>query len=164
MRKLCLLKGLALFAADARNLHHVSSACLLNCQLQHRAQKSVLRITNRKLRGVDADGEASCSGGQVVAGESALAALIEFAFRGQGQRMRGNYKPRKQSFAYVHQNCPSRVAKWVGFSSVGPPFITQSATQSTTCIAVTLGQPRSSWALPASLSNAVSLSSRVKTG
>jgi hypothetical protein len=48
---------------------------------------------------VHAHSEAAGSGGNVVAGKSALAALIQFAVCGQGERMCGNYGSALQNIA-----------------------------------------------------------------
>ena len=58
---------------------------------ENRVEQADLWIVNRELRGVDADGEAAGAGGDVVAREGALAAFVELARRGEGERMGGDH-------------------------------------------------------------------------
>ena len=45
---------------------------------------------NRELSGVDADGDAARSSGDVVASQRTLAPFVEFAVAVQGERVRGD--------------------------------------------------------------------------
>ena len=49
-----------------------------------------MRLTNGELRGVDADGEAAGTCGDIVASEGALATLVESAIGVKRERMRWN--------------------------------------------------------------------------
>jgi hypothetical protein len=51
---------------------------------------------------VDADREAAGARVQVITSQRSLAALIEFAFRRQGQGMRRNYDSALEGFAPIH--------------------------------------------------------------
>ena len=59
----------------------------------------------------------------------------------------------------VHENFPSRVAKWVGLPRVSPPAATHAAVHSTTCASGSVGYPSSWLAREALDSNAVGASS-----
>jgi hypothetical protein len=53
-------------------------------------EEADLRFANGELGGVNADGEATGSGGDVIASERALAVLVETAICVERERMRGD--------------------------------------------------------------------------
>ena len=57
---------------------------------QNGVEEADLRIANGELRGVNADGEPTGTGGDVVASECALAALVEATICVERERMRGD--------------------------------------------------------------------------
>src|SRR5256885_2063554 len=77
--------------ADERNGAVAVGAVHFFCgEFQHRIEKADARIADCELRGVNADGEATGAGGDVVASECALAAFVEATIWVEGERMRGD--------------------------------------------------------------------------
>ena len=88
--------------ADQRNqLPAIGAVHLVARQRQHRLEQPNRRVADGKLRRVDADGKAAGAGGDVVAGERALMALVEPAVVVKCQRMRRNDKTHRQRLAYL---------------------------------------------------------------
>ena len=86
--------------ADTRDADHVAGAHLFRGQRQHRREQA--GRANCELCSVDADREAAGARVQVITSQRSLAALIEFAFRRQGQGMRRNYDSVLEGFAPIH--------------------------------------------------------------
>ena len=74
---------------------------LLGRQFKDRPEQANARIADRKLRGVDADGEAPDARGEVVAREGPLAALVERARRRQRERMGRDHLPARKPAAHA---------------------------------------------------------------
>ena len=138
--KLCLAQGLARIADDAGHLGEGATGLAqmlvnrLGGQFQHWFQQTVLGLVEFELGGMYTDGDTAGAGGAVVAGEGALAPLIELEVGGEGERVGGDDLPVAQMLSQCrrrgrlrHQKLPSRVSKWVGLSSVAPSFCTQAA-------------------------------------
>src|SRR5580765_1399403 len=103
--------------------------------------------------------------GQIITKERPLPPLIQLPLRRQRQWTRWNHQPSLQGLMGLRiQNFPSRDSKCVGFPSNGPPRITQSATHSISCSALTRGDPNILDANRASLSNAVAASAPLNRG
>src|SRR4029077_20214042 len=128
---------LCALSANTRDLYYVVQAAFFLGQLQNGLKQSVL--PDGELRGVDSDGNASGSGRQVVAGQRALAALIELSLGIQRKRVRRNHQARTKLVSHLHQNFPSRVWKCVGLFSIVPPRRIQSAIQAIISDGVTPG-------------------------
>ena len=123
----------------------------LGGELQHRLVKP--RITDRELRGVDADREPAGAGIDVVAGERPLPLRIQPALGVERERMgrdhhapreRGPHRRRHVIPGQAHEaagawNTPSRTSYWVGLARLGMSCATQSATQSIICPSGTRG-------------------------
>ena len=71
----------------------------LHRQLEHRPIEPDLRIADRELRRVHADGESARAGVEVIPRQRPLATFVELALRREGERMRGNDLAATQPFA-----------------------------------------------------------------
>ena len=91
-----------------------------------------------ELRRVHRDGDPARARRQVVAGQGALAALVERALRREGEGMRRDDEALGEEFR-AHQNFPSRTAHLVGLPDVGSPSRSQSACHSISVPAGTVG-------------------------
>jgi len=89
-------KGLSRVATDSADSNEWSRAVAVGTihffsgEREDGLEEADLRIANGELRGMNADGEATGSGGDVVASECALAPFVEAAICVEGERMRGN--------------------------------------------------------------------------
>jgi hypothetical protein len=92
----CLAERLWGCAANAANSNERSQSCAVGLihflagEREHRFKKTDLRIANRELRRVDADGEPSGSGGGVIARQRALMPFVEAAVCIKRKGMRRN--------------------------------------------------------------------------
>jgi hypothetical protein len=107
----CFGERLLAFAADAGNFHDGMIASLLCGEPENWLQQAYLGIADGELRCVNGDGNASGTGGKIVAGERALATLIEFALGIERERVGGDDKTSAELFANVGQNLPSCASK-----------------------------------------------------
>jgi hypothetical protein len=71
--------GLSTLAADTGNFNYRPVLRFFFRQLQHWFEQVELRVANRELRCVNANGYAACARRQIVAGEGPLPALVELA-------------------------------------------------------------------------------------
>ena len=101
--------SLGALSADARDLHDVVSAAFLSGEGEDRLQQSDFRVANGKLGGVDSDGDSTRAGGEVIAGQCPLPALVQLAVGVERKRMGGNHQAGTKFLSKVHQNFPSRV-------------------------------------------------------
>src|ERR1039458_9336531 len=80
-----LARRLRRLAADAANANQrlaasgIRAAQLFGSKLQHRLEKTVVRITNGKLRSVHADRHTARPGSRIIAQQGALTPLIQLA-------------------------------------------------------------------------------------
>src|SRR2546427_519484 len=84
---------------------------LLGGELQDRREQAV--VADFELRRVYAGRDAACAGGDVVAGQRALALLVEFAVRGEGEWMRRDYG------AFTQMVAPGHLMNDIAHSAVG---------------------------------------------
>ena len=98
-------------------------------KLEYRTQQSVLRFSDGELRGVYAHGQPAGTGIQIITRKTSLAAFVQFAIGGKGQRVRGDDDPiakrignhwiRQGQIGGHVQNFPSRASNLVGLPKVG---------------------------------------------
>src|SRR5712692_6314670 len=102
-----LCERLVELSANTGDFYRIASASLLRCQLQHRFQQSHVCIANCELSGVNSHSDTARARGEIVARESALPALVELAFGGEGEGVRRYDKSLAEFLANLHQNFPS---------------------------------------------------------
>ena len=131
-------QGLIRVADDARHLGERAGVFLqmlvhrFGRQRQHRLQQTVFGLMQLELGRMHAHGDAARAGRAVVAGQRALAPLIQLEVGREGERVGRDDLAVGQVLSQFrqslgHQKLPSRVSKWVGLSSDAPSFCTQSA-------------------------------------
>src|SRR5207244_12760779 len=98
-------------SADPGDFHDSVLASFLRSDLQDGTQQTEFGIADGELSCVNAHGDSRRTRGQIIARECPLMALIELAFVGERERMRGNYQASSQFGANVHQNFPSWTSK-----------------------------------------------------
>ena len=93
-------------ADQRKQLPAIRAVHLLAGQREHGLEQPDLRVADRELRRVDADGEAAGARGGVVPRQRALMALVEPAAVIEGQRVRRNHQAPRQRLAYllVHES------------------------------------------------------------
>ena len=104
----------------------------LRRQRQHRLQQTVFGLMQLELGRMHTHGHTARARRAVVAGQRALAPLIQLEVGGKSKRVGRDDLPVGQMLSQFrqslgHQKLPSRVSKWVGLSSDAPSFCTQSA-------------------------------------
>ena len=87
-------------------------------ELEHRTQQTVLRLADRELRRVHADGDAACAGRDVIARQRTLVSLVELSISRERERVRGDHAAgadglQRQRLAATRQKRPSRTSNLV---------------------------------------------------